>query len=139
MGEAAQGRFQAADDLRDIGIGVPRLPAVDEHRPVGPRARTAAGGIGIVAASAFGGSIMGDHGINIPPADEKTEAGPAETGEIGGTFRLGQHADPQPFRLQHPGDDGRAEAGMIDIGVPCHHHRVGRVPAPLPHLFRCQG
>ena len=135
MGEPAQRGLQPADDNGAVGIGLPRLSAVDDDRPVGPRPRLAAGGIGVVAAFLLGGGVVGHHGVDVAPADEEAQGGPPEAGEIRRASRLRQDAHPPAAGLQHPGQDGDAEGGVVDISVPRDQHHVRAVPAPVQHLL----
>ena len=136
MGKAAQRRLQPAEHNRDIGITLPHPAAVNDRRPVGPAAGFAAGGVGILAAAAFGRRIVRHHRIDIAAADEEAQPGRPEPPHILCRLRLRQDAHAKPFRFQHTGDDRRPKAGMIDIGIAGDHHNIRLAPAALLHFSR---
>jgi hypothetical protein len=77
---------------------------------------------------------MRDHGIYIPGADEKTEAGPPELFEIltAVKIRLAQHAYGISLRFKHARDYGRAERRVIDVGVTADVYEINVAAGFLP-------
>ena len=84
---------------------------------------------------------MRNHGIQISRADQKAEARPPEAAEIriGIGAGLCQNGNAEALRLQHAGDDGGAEGGMVDIGIAADIDKIGHIPPKRAHLFRARG
>ena len=131
VGKAAQGRFQTAQDHRQVGIGL--LGKAGVHGGAAVRACTAlaAGGVFVLGAGDLGHGIVADHAVHVAAADEKAVLGLAEPLEVlaVGVAGLGQHADLIALGFQQAADDGGAKAGVVHIGVAAHHHKVQLVPA----------
>ncbi len=53
--------------------------------------------------------------------------------------RLGQDGHAVALALQQAGDEGRAEAGVVDVAVRRHHQEVVVVPAPVDHFLPADG
>jgi len=152
MGKAAEACLNAAYDNGDVFIRTPHTFNVLENSGVGTEACVAARGIGVVGAGLFGGSIMGDHGIEIASAHEKGEPGPSQNGVWRGTvwrdfFRsglgtptgLGNDPHPVPLRFQKPADQGRGKGRMIHIGVSGDKDEITFIPAPFLHIGPANG
>ena len=80
---------------------------------------------------------MGHHGVDVSAADEHAIAGLAhgQEGLRAVPVRLCQHGHPVAVRLQAAGNDGRAEAGVVHVGVGGDHQEVVVPPAPLVHVL----
>ncbi len=74
--------------------------------------------------------------IHVPGGDAEEQVRPAEGLERLGTVpvRLGNDADAESLRLQHPPDDRHAEAGVIDVSVAGDHDDVAAIPAQRVHF-----
>ncbi len=92
-------------------------------------------------AALFGGGVVGYHRVDIPRPDEHSQPGTAQSGKGGGGFpvRLGQHRHPVARSLQQPPDDGRAEGGVVHIGVPGNEQEVIKIPSPAGHIVQGHG
>ncbi len=136
VGKPPQRRLQPADDNRGVGKGFPRPVGVDDGGPVGPEAQLAAGTVQVLCPPPLGHRVVGHHGVQIAAADQHAVPGLSHGAEGPGIVpvRLGQHRHAVALALQQPGDDGAAEAGMVDIAVRRHHQKVIVVPAPVDHL-----
>ena len=137
VGEAAQAGLQSADDQGDVPKNLPHPVGVDNGGVVGAQARPPSGGVGVVMAALFGGSVVGHHGVDIARGEEHPQPGPPQGGK---GFRvppvgLGQHGHPIALGLQHPADDSRTEGGVVHIGVPGNQQKVIKVPAPALHIL----
>ena len=66
----------------------------------------------------------------LPPVTPKNSLGGPASEILGaGPVGLGDDADPETLRFQHPTDHRHAEAGMVDIGVAGDQDDVAGVPA----------
>ena len=137
VGKAAEAGLQAADDDRGAGEGFPGPVGIDDGGPVGPQAHLVAGAVGVLAAPLLGGGVVGHHGVNVASADHHAVPGLTHGTEGVGAVpvRLGQHRHTVALVLQHPGDDGGAEAGVVDIGVGGDHQKVVVPPAAVFHVL----
>ena len=84
---------------------------------------------------------MGNHTVHIAATDKEAVAGLAQHLEAlaGGVVRLADHAHPVALSFQNAADDGRAEAGVIHIGVTHNQNKVQFVPAALAHILPADG
>ena len=80
---------------------------------------------------------MGHHGVDVARRDEHPQPGAAQSPEALGRMPvgLGQHGHPVALRPQHPGDDGRAEGGVVHVGVAGDEQLIVAVPAPAVHIL----
>lgn len=87
-------------------------------------------------AALFGGGVVGHHGVDVPRSDQHPQPGPAQGGEglRAVPVRLSQDSHPVALGLQKPADDGRAEGGVIHIGVAGNQEEVVKVPPPAGHV-----
>ena len=112
MAFAPQGGFDAADGHRDIGPELLEDSGIDEGRPVRAGAGATFRRVSVVAAKAFGGSIVVDHGVHGAGAYTEEQPRPAELAEVAQVVApvgLRHNGDLIPFGLQHTCDDSRAE------------------------------
>ena len=139
MGEAPQGSFQPADDDGALRIQLTDLLRIDDGGAIRAKPRFTAGGIRIRAAPAAGGGIMRHHAVNVARAHHEPEARLPETDEIfiGPPVRLSEHRHTVSMAFQHTGDDGRAEGGVIDVGIPGDQNEVRAIPAQRLRLLFC--
>ena len=136
MRNAAQRRLNAADDDRHVAERLARTLRVHDHRAVRPPAACTARGIGVVAAHAAIGGVAVDHRIHVAGGNAEEQVRRPEGGERVRAVPVGlrDDADPEALRLEHPSDDGHAEARVIDVGVAGHDDDVAAVPAEDVHL-----
>ncbi len=85
----------------------------------------------------LGHSIVIHHGIHIAGGDQKAK--PRLT-ELPHTFRLmpvrlTEHANRIAMGLQDPANDGRAEAGMVHIGIATKIDKIRLGDALLQHIL----
>ena len=141
MGEPAQGCFQTAQNDRQIRIGLLCQPGINGRAPVGACAGFAAGRIFVLGTRNFRDRIMAHHAVNIAAADEKAVFRLAEPLEIlaVGITGLRQHADFIALGLEQAADDGGAKAGMVDVSVAAHDHKIQLIPAPGLHVRPADG
>ncbi len=141
VGKAAHGCLHPADEDGRLGIEAADDVGVDDGGPVGALAHHPAGGVKVGGAALFGHGVVVDHRVHVPRRDDKAQAGPAELGEGGILLhiRLGENRHLVAGALQHPGDDGAAETGVVDIAVAADVDKVGLGPAPLLHLGAADG
>ena len=140
MCKPPEGGLQPADHQRNFhAIGLSDSLAVDDHRTVWPLACLAAGRVSILAPLFFGRRVMGHHRIDIAGGNQKAQPRLSKPHKIlcAMPIRLGEHRNFKAGRLQHPGDDCRAEARVIDIGVARNINKIGPLPSSLLHLFHC--
>ena len=129
VGKAPQRGLQPADDDGGVRIQLPQLAGVDDGGAVRAAARLAAGGVGVVAALALGSGVVGDHRVNVAAGDQKGVFGRAKLHVVPVGDRLGDDADRKSQRLDDAGDDRRAKAGMVDIGVADDIDKIQLIPA----------
>ena len=139
VGKAAQRSLQTADD--DVGIGEEPAQSlgINDGCPVGTTSCLAAGSIGILTAAALGGSVVCDHRVDVAAGDEEGIFRGAKFQIVTVADRLGDDADGITHRFDDTGDDCRAEAGVVDIGIADDIDKVELVPAALEGLFPCDG
>ena len=141
VGEPPQAGLQAADDNRRVRERLPGPVGVDDGGAVGPEAHPVSGAVGVGGAALLGGGVVGHHGVDVAPADHDGIAGPAHGAE--GVrrvpVRLGQDGHPVALGLQHPGDDGGAEGGVVHVGVGGDHQEVVIPPVPALHVLPADG
>ena len=141
VGKAAQAGLQPADDNRDAAIRLPDPVGIDDGGPVGPQAGPAAGGVGVVVPALFGGGVVGYHGVDVSRADEHAQPGTAQRGERvrAAPVWLGQNSHPPALRLQNAPNDGRAEGGVVHIGVAGDEQEVIKIPPAEVHILSADG
>ncbi len=141
MGNPTQARFDAAEDDGHVGEDFAAALGVDDGRAVGAPARLAARRVGIVAADAAFGGVVVDHRVHVARGNAKHDGGLAEGGEGLGRapIRLGDDADPKALFLEHPSDQGGAEARVIDVGVAAYQDDVAGIPAERIHFWAGHG
>ena len=136
VGKAAQRGLQAADDQRNIPIDLPHLVGIHDGGPVGAKPGLIARGIGVVVPPLLGHGVVSHHGVQVAGGQHDAQSGPPKSckGLRPAPVRLGQDGHPVALGLQHPGDDGAAEGGMIHVGVAGDDQEVVPVPATLFHI-----
>ena len=136
VGEPPQRGLQPTDNDGRIGEGLLCTVGVHDGGTVGAEAQLAAGTVQVLCPAALGHRVVGHHGVQITAADHYAVPGLAHGAEGLGIVpvRLGQHRHPVALALQQAGNNGAAEAGMVDIAVRRHHQKVIVVPAPVDHL-----
>lgn len=136
VGEAAQAGLDAADDEGDVLPQLTDAAGVDEGGPLGAQAGAAAGGVIVIIAVFLGGGVFVEHRVEVAGGHQHAQAGLAQPLEVdgGAPVGLGDDAHPPATLLQEAADDGRAEAGMVYIGVAADEEEVEAVPAALVHL-----
>ena len=136
VGEAAQRRLQPAQDDRQVGVGLLGQPGVDGGAAVGAGAGFAPGGVFVLGPGDLGHRVVADHAVHIAAPDEEAVLRPAEPLEVlaVGVAGLGQHPHLIALGFQQAADDGGAEAGVVDVGVAAHHHKVQLVPPAGFHI-----
>ena len=141
VGKPPQRCLQPADDDGNIAVGLPDEPAIDDGRTVGAQPCPAAGGIKILAAQTAGGGIVGNHRVNIPAGNQKTQPGPPEALHLLRGIKAGlrQHRHPVAQAFQQPCDDGSTKARVVHIGIPRDIDKVRSLPAAGRHFFFCDG
>ena len=141
VGEAAQTGLQSADDDGGAGEGLPGPVGVDDGGPVGPQTHLVAGTVGVGGAALLGGGVVGHHGVDVAAADHHAVAGFAHGAEGVGAVPVGlcQNGYAEALVLQHPGDDGGAETGMVHIGVGGDHQEIIVPPAAVFHVLLADG
>ena len=77
----------------------------------------------------------------LPPPMKKAVLRPAEPLEVlaVGITGLGQHADLIALGLQQAADDGGAKAGVVNVGIAAHHHKVQLIQPPGFHVRPADG
>ena len=132
----AQRCLDASDDDRRVLVGLAYALRIDEDAAVGPRARDAMGGVGIVAADAAIRRVAVHHRVHVAAGDAEEQFRLAEPREVARRVPVGlrDDADPEALRLEHAPDDRHAEARVIDVGVARHQDHIAGVPAELVHL-----
>ncbi len=106
-----------------------------------PLAALAVRRVRIVAAHAAIGRVAVHHRIHVPGGDAEEQVRAAERLERIGAVPvgLGDDAHAETLRLEHPADDGHAEAGVIDVSVAGDDDDVAAVPAERVHFLPGHG
>jgi len=137
MGKPAEARFHTADDQGEILPAFPHPAAVDNGRPVGPQPRLPSRGIAVAAPAFFRRGKPVEHGIQVPCRHQgrKTGASHGEEGLAAPPVWLGKNAYPVSPALKNPGDDRRAEAGVVYVGISADQQKIKPRPSSRFHLF----
>ena len=80
--QTAHAGLDTGDDDRHVGVYLLQYAAVDVCSPVGPEARLAAGGIGVVVAEAPRCGVVVHHAIHSAACNSEKESGLAEFAEV---------------------------------------------------------
>ena len=141
VGKPAQRSLQTAQDHRQVGVGLLGQPGVNGGAAVRPRAADAAGRVFVLGTRNFCHGVVAHHAVHVAAADEKAVLRPAEPLEVlaVGITGLGQHADLIALGLQQAADDGGAKAGVVNVGIAAHHHKVQLIPPPGFHVRPADG
>ena len=141
VGKPAQRSLQTAQDHRQVGVGLLGQPGVNGGAAVRPRAADAAGRVFVLGTRNFCHGVVAHHAVHVAAADEKAVLRPAEPLEVlaVGIAGLGQHADLIALGLQQAADDGGAKAGVVNVGIAAHHHKVQLIPPPGFHVRPADG
>ena len=136
VGHAAQARLDPAEHDGHVREGLPAALGVDDHGPVRPAPRLAAGRVGVVAAQPPVGRVAVHHGVHVARGDAVEESRPAQgpEGLWAVPVRLGDDPDPESLGLEQPPDEGHAEARVVHVRVARHQDHVALLPAEGVHL-----
>jgi hypothetical protein len=83
VGDAAQGRLDAADHQRHVGEGFAGALRIDDHGAVGAAVGRGAGRVGVVGADLAVRGVAVDHRIHVAGGDAEEQLGPAQALEVG--------------------------------------------------------
>ena len=135
--ETAQARLDTADDDRSMLIAFPYQITVDRHRAVRTLSHDAARCIGVGLSMMLRDGVVIHHGIHVAAGHEEAESRLPELhhGRRIVPVRLRQHRDLIAVCLEHTGDDGGPEAGVVHIGVTHHIDEIRLCPATLQHIL----
>ena len=88
-----------------------------------------------------GNGVVVHHGIHVASGHQKAQPGTTEAGHILRSIKtgLGQYRHTVALAFQQAGDDGRAKAGVIHIGIAGDIDKVRGLPAAGRHFFFCDG
>ena len=136
MGDAAQRRFDAADDHRHVGIRFARALGVHGDGAVRAFIRFGIRRVGVVGADLAVGRVLVDHGIHVAGRNAVVQTRLAEDAEGVGRqpVRLADDANAVTLRFKQAADEGHAETRMVDVGVARDEDDVALVPAQRVHL-----
>ena len=141
VGKAPEARLQRAYYDRQPREGLAGAVGVDGHRAVGAQPHLFAGGVEVLAAAVLAGGVVRDHAVQVARAYHDAKARPAHGREGLGAVPVGlaEHGHAEALGLQHAGYDRRAEAGVVDIGVPADDEEVVPPPAARVHVLGRDG
>ncbi|MNN19949.1 hypothetical protein D3C81_1332070 [compost metagenome] len=137
VGDAAQGRFDAAEHDRHVLVGFLAALAVDQAGAVRTLAGQATRRVRVVGTDFLVRCVAVDHGVHVAGRDTEEQVRLAELHEIvfGLPVRLGNDPDAEALGLQQPADDRHAERRVVDVGITGHDDDVAGIPAELIHLL----
>ena len=137
VGDAAQGRFDAAEYDRHVLVGFLATLAVHQAGAVRTFAGHAAWGVGVVGTDFLVGGVAVDHRVHVAGRDAEEQVRLAELHEVvfGLPVRLRNDPDAETLGLQQPADDGHAERRMVHVGITGDNDDVAGIPAKLIHLL----
>ncbi len=135
--EAAQARLDAADQHRHVLVGLAAALRIHQHRAIRALAALVVGRVAVVGADAAVRGVAVDHAVHVPGGDAVEQVGLAELAEVvrPRPVGLGDDADAEALRLQHPADHRRAERRVVDVGVARDDDHVAGIPAERGHLL----
>ena len=141
VGQPPETGLHAADEDGHVLVGLADQVAVDHRGVVGPLARDPAGGVGVHFPVVLEDGVVVHHGVHVPAHDQKAQPGPTQDVDGRRVFPvgLGDDAHAIPRVLQHPGDDGVAEGGVVHVGVADHVDKIALVPSPGFHILFADG
>ncbi len=132
--------LDAAEHDRNRLVDLADSLRVDDDASIGTFAAETARRVGIVAAHAAIRGVAIHHRIHVSAGDAEKQARRAECRKVvsAAPIRLRDDADFEPLCLEHPADDGHAETGVIDVGIPGDDDDVALIPPQRRH-FRARG
>lgn len=131
MCQTAHGGLDACNDNGDVGVKLLENARIDVGGAVGAETSLATRGIGIVVTQTTGGSVVVYHAVHDTAVDPKEETWLpklAKVAQVVAPVRLRDDGDTIACGFERAPDDGRAERGMVDIGIARDKHDVNRVP-----------
>ncbi|MNT24715.1 hypothetical protein D3C72_1602060 [compost metagenome] len=136
MGDAAQRRFDAADDDGHVWIRFARALGVHGDGAVRAFIRFRIRRVGVVGADLAVGRVLVDHGIHVAGGNAVIQARLAEDAERVSRqpVRLADDADSVALRFEQAANEGHAETRMVNVGVARDEDDVALVPAQRVHL-----
>ena len=136
MGQAAEAGLNAAHHNGLVGEGAANEVAVHHGGVVRPLSNHTAGGEGVRLAAAFGHGVVVHHGVHVAAHHQEGQARFSQSQDALGVLpvRLGDDAHLVAGVLQHPGDDGVAESGVVHVGVADDVYKITLFPAPALHV-----
>ncbi len=134
--DAAQRRFDAAEDDGHVAVGFARAIGVDDGRAVGAHPARAARGVLILAAVLLLRGEAIEHRVHVAGGDAEEEARPTERAEGVDVAPVGlrEDADLEAAPFEEARDQGRAERGVIDVGITRDDDDVELAPAASAHV-----
>ncbi|MNO87222.1 hypothetical protein D3C76_786410 [compost metagenome] len=141
VGNAAQGRFDAAEHDRHVLVGFLAALAVDQAGAVRTLTGQATRRVGVVGTDFLVRGVAVDHRVHVAGRDTEEQVRLAELHEVvfGLPVRLGNDADAEALGLQQPADDRHAERRVIDVRITGDDDDVAGIPAELIHLLPAHG
>ena len=135
--EPTQTRLDTADDDRSMLIAFPYQVTVNRHRAVWTLAHDTARCVGVGLPMMLRDGVVIHHGIHVAARHEEAEPRLPELhdGRRIVPVRLRQHRDLITVCLEHTGDDGGPETGVVHIGVTHHIDEIRLCPATLQHIL----
>ena len=136
-----QGGLQPTQHHRYIRVCLLCQACVYRSASVWPPACHTAGRILVARAAHLGHGIMSHHAVHIAAANEKAIARAAVFFHAlaGVICRLADDANTPALLFQQARNDGRAERGVVYIGIAHHHHKIHILPAAGQHIGPADG
>src|SRR5262249_16075572 len=136
MSDAPERRLDATDDDRHIFESLARALRVHDDGPIRPLATLASRRVRIITANPPIPGVAIDHRIHVSGGDAEEKIRSPERLERlrAMPVRLRDDSDAKTLRLEHPTDNGHAEARVIHVGIAGDDDDVAAIPAERFHL-----
>ena len=138
MGDAAQTGLYAAQNNghRCFEVAADKV-GVDIDRTIGAFGVFSAGGVVVGVSKLLGRGVVGDHGVDAPPAHSPVDTGLTETFDvhIAVDVRLADNADFEAELFENTPDHRHADIGRVDVSIAADKDNIKLFPAALVHLF----
>jgi len=141
VGDPAQRGLDASQHHHQPREGLADQVRIHDDGPIGAGPGAAARGVGVVVTLLAEGRVVGQHRVQGSCGHAREEPGPSHAQDIlrRRPAGLGHDAGPQPPGHQQPPQQGRSEAGMVDVGVARDEQDVQGLPPQGPHLLAVGG
>ena len=129
--------LDATEHHRDVGVELAQDVCIDNGGILRAQVVAAVGAVGILRAQASCRGVFVYHGVHAPRGDAEPQAWAPQLAEVAVVaMPVGLRHDgyTQALCLEQTAYDGRAERGVVHVGIGAEQNHVGLCPPPRFHL-----